>query len=263
MAGWYKDRVRDHIDVNQAVRDAGKMSEAVATIAKIPKQMADEKYAKKQAKLKLNLENRKLTSAQDVANINAKGKTDTANISAGAKDRATLAGLKEHNIDFDRAKYTADSDYRKTMQGKLLDIKKQKIATGGTLGAASIRAGASRYSADRGVDGKVIAADASKYSADRGVDGKVIVAGSKDRETVVKRENNINTNTVNNVVSQRSRKTQLDVANINAKTAKSKAKAKKNAKVYPRLNLSVDDSPEETLKKLTKKSSSNIGKQEI
>jgi hypothetical protein len=200
MAGWYGDKVRDHIDVGQAVRDAGKMGEAVSFLGNTVKKHGDDKYNKKRALVEDEHKKAGRASKEKVAGINAKGKTDSASINKSSSDNANSSKEKVAGIKYDQEKYKSDSSYKEKIDKEILTNKGKSITAGAKIKSSQISAGA------------------SKYSADRGVDGKKVTASAKDRATKSTATN-----------SQRSSETQLKVANINA-GAKVKRKVKPKLK---------------------------------
>ena len=147
---WYKDKVNQNIDVTQAVRDAGKLGEAIAYAAQGVKGYADTLYNKKRAKIGDSQKAADLAMRKYTADKGYAGKVDSARINAASSDRSNAAMLKAHNIDFNKERYKTDGAYKKAIDAKLLEIKKQKIATQGNVKVANINAGSKRYVADVG-----------------------------------------------------------------------------------------------------------------
>ena len=221
---WYTDKVKDNIDVTQAVRDAGKLGEAIAYAAQGVKGYADTIHAKKREKVVDSQKAAANATKRYVANKGYAGKVDSARIRASASDRRNAASIKVAGINFNREKYKSDSAYKKAIDQEVLRNKGKKITAGAKVKAASISAGAKRYSAD------------------------------------VTRENNKRTTSTALETTKLRTKTQLDVAAKNAENAKAKAAAKQTKAKAAKLDLSADAPDEEILMKLhSKKKNGDIG----
>jgi len=223
MAGWYKDRVIDNLDPTQAIRDAGKVGEAVALMAGGVKNYADTIHAKKREKIADAQKASANATKRYVADKGYAGKVDSARIRARASDRRNAASIKVAGINFNREKYKSDSAYKKAVDQEMLRNKGKAITAGARVKAASISAGAKKYSAD------------------------------------VSSENNKRTTSTSMATTKLRTKTQLQVADKNAENAKVRAAAKLTKQKVAKLDLSPDMSDEDIITKLgSKKKRANI-----
>ncbi len=152
MAGWYKTTVKDNIDVGQAVRDAGKMGEAVSYLGNSIKNYGDDKYKKKRALVDDDHKRSDRQGRQNVANTNAKGKTDTASINKSSSDNANASKEKVAKIKFDSEKYKSDSSYKEKIDKERLTNKGKSITAGAKDRATVSTASNQKLSAKTQID---------------------------------------------------------------------------------------------------------------
>ena len=145
---WYSDKARSNIDAKVALQAAGGGARALAHLARIPLDLADEQRKDDDIKLR----EKKLQNMVDVANIKYRIAKTNANAKVSAASIAT--------------------------RGK---IGAAAIASRGKVSAAAINAEARKYFADRGLQGKALdkaakeaTAAAVRYQSDKRVEAEKV-----------------------------------------------------------------------------------------
>ena len=210
---WYTDKAKQNIDATTAIRNAGKLGEAIAYVAQGVKGYSDTLYGKKRAKIEDAQKAATNATKKYVADKGYAGRVDSAKISASASDRRNAASLKVAGINFSREKYKSDMAYKKAIDQEMLRNKGRAITAGAQVKAASISAGAKKYTAD------------------------------------VSRENNKRTTYTALQTTKMRTGTQREIARQYAKSAAAKAQAKAKK---ARLNLKDDMSADDVVKVLRK-----------
>ena len=214
---WYKDKVKDNIDINSAIANASGLGRAFGSIGGAIKGYGDDKYNKEQTVLDREDKSKDRGSREKVASINAKGKTDSASIKAGASDRSNSSREKVANI-------SAGAKDRATNASE----RNNKRSTG-----------------------------ASKYSADAKVKSSNISAGAKDRATNASERNNKRTTGTSSANIKLRTDTDLSVAEIKSNAKFNMNKDQKQSKVVKARvkNLGDDFSNDDFLKGSRKRDS--------
>jgi len=139
---WYKDKVKDNIDVGQAVRDAGRMGEAVSFLGQGMKFYGDGKYNKKRAKIEDAQKDATLKMKKYTADKGYSGKVDSASINKSSSDNTNVSKEKVAGIKYDTEKYKSDSSYKEKIDKEILTNKGKLITAKAKVKSTNITASA-------------------------------------------------------------------------------------------------------------------------